>query len=274
MIVEKKITDDFDLKLIADSGQCFRWEEEDNGSYRIIHGNDCLYISPGEKNVYFFEMDEKGNGTDWDNYLDLGENYRKIRRRIDGEKDPFLKVAAKEQKGIRILRQDPWEMLITFIISQNKNIPGIRRCVEKLCEMSGKKLKDIRGKTYYGFPSPKAILDLEEGDLVSCSLGYRCAYVTAAAKAVEGGEIDLDALRDADEEETLDKLISIHGVGKKVASCISLFGLHHIDAFPIDVWIKRILEQEYPDGYPYEEYSPYNGVYQQYMFAYYRKHYG
>ena len=274
MIIEKKINDDFDLKLIADSGQCFRWTRVGEDEYRIIHREDCLYITRKKGNVYLFEFDGRRKGTDWEEYLDLGENYRKIRRRIDGEKDPFLKEASDEEKGIRILRQDPWEMLITFIISQNKNIPGIKKCVEKLCSMCGRKLKDVRGEEYYGFPDPKAIAALGGDSLKSCSLGYRCGYVSAAAEAVICGRLKLEELADADEDETIAKLTSVHGVGNKVASCVSLFGLHHIDAFPIDVWIKRILEQEYPEGYPYEDYSPYNGVYQQYMFAYYRKLYG
>ena len=106
--------------------------------------------------------------------------------------------------------------------------------------------------------------------LAACRLGYRCRYVKAAAADVAEGKLDLDSLRDAPEEETIKGLMSVCGVGVKVANCISLFGLHHIDAFPIDVWIRRILDNEYPSGYPKERYSPYNGIYQQYMFYYYR----
>ena len=268
-----EIKDDFDLKLIAESGQCFRWYEMEDGSYRVIHRGDCLYISRIEKDSYLFEYSSDSE-TDWETYLDLDEDYSRIRRRIDGKKDPFLKEASNDEKGIRILRQDPWEMMISFIISQNKNIPGIRKCIDKLCRMSGEKRVDVRGASYFAFPDAKAIAELSDEDLSSCSLGYRCAYVSAAAKAVRDESIDLDELNDADEGYTMEKLTSVHGIGKKVASCISLFGLHHIDAFPVDVWIKRILDREYPEGYPYEEYSPYNGVYQQYMFAYYRKKYG
>lgn len=266
------INDDFDMDLIADSGQCFRWEKVRDDTYRIINRSDCLYITDLGEGRYGFEYDENA-ATDWKEYLDLEEDYAAIRDRIDAGKDPFLHAAAADQKGIRILRQDPWEMLITFIISQNKNIPGIKRCVENLCRAGGERRTDVRGQEYYAFPDPKATVCLGEETLKSCRLGYRCAYITAAAKAVLDGLVDLDALKDAGEEETIATLTSIHGVGPKVANCISLFGLHHIDAFPRDVWVRRILEQEYPGGYPYDEYSPYNGIYQQYMFAYYRKLY-
>lgn len=269
-----EIKDDFDMKLIAESGQCFRWEKTDDDGYRVISGCDCLYISKKGKDLYELEFDGRRNRTDWEDYLDLGENYRRIRRRIDGKKDPFLKSACTSQKGIRILRQDPWEMLISFIISQNKNIPGIRKCIEKFCRLGGDRRRDIRGVGYYAFPDAKATASMSEEDLKSCSLGYRCAYVKAAAMDVLEGKVDLESLKKAGENETIDTLTQIHGVGKKVASCISLFGLHHIDAFPIDVWVKRILENEYPKGYPYDAYSPYNGVYQQYMFAYYRQLHG
>ena len=161
-------------------------------------------------------------------------------------------------------------MLVSFIISQNKNIPAIRRSIELLTEACGEPKYDQRGELFYAFPTPEALAELGEDELRGCSLGYRCRYVHAAADAVLNGVIDLDSLKEADEEHTIRSLCGLFGVGVKVANCVSLFGLHHIDAFPVDVWVKRILANEYPDGYPYERYRPYNGVYQQYMFAYYR----
>ena len=197
-------------------------------------------------------------------------DYQKIRKRIDRIEDPFLWEAAEHEKGIRILRQDPWEMLITFIISQNKNIPAIRRSVELLAENCGRKLQDLRGQEYYSFPSPDAMACLSEHELLACKLGYRWKYIQSAAKAVLNGGIDLNALQAADEKTTISALTGLYGVGIKVANCVSLFGLHHMDAFPIDVWMKRILTEQYPAGYPYEKYAPFNGICQQYMFAFYR----
>ena len=264
------ITDDFDLDKIADSGQCFRWHKTDADTYKIIAGESCMYITTLGDDRYSLDCTEADFAHLWRDYFDLQANYREIRNRIDPETDPFLSMAAEHEKGIRILRQDHWEMLITFIISQNKNIPAIRRSVELLAESCGEKLQDAKGQEYYGFPYPDAIIALSKQDLLACKLGYRWKYVRMAAEAVLNGDIDLNGLIIADEKTTISTLTRLFGVGVKVANCVSLFGLHHIDAFPIDVWIKRILSEQYPDGYPYEKYSPFNGIYQQYMFAYYR----
>ena len=264
------ITDDFDPDKIADSGQCFRWEKTDRETYRIIAGTSCLYVTDLGGGCWEFDCSEAEFDQFWREYFDFGEDYRSIRGRIDPKQDPFLWTAAEHEKGIRILRQDAWEMLITFIISQNRNIPAIRRSVELLAKSCGEKRMDSRGREYCGFPSPRAVAALSEQELVFCRLGYRCRYVLAAAKAVLNGEICLERLPEADEETAVSALTGLLGVGAKVASCVSLFGLHHTDAFPIDVWMKRILSEQYPDGYPYERYAPYNGVFQQYMFAYYR----
>ena len=271
-----RIADDFDLDMIADSGQCFRWEKKDGLVYRIIAGDRCLYLSAADDDEdrpsECFELDCSQDEFDgfWREYFDLEEDYAAIRGRIDPEEDPFLFRAAEHEKGIRILRQDPWEMLVSFIISQNKNIPAIRRSIELLAEACKDARLDQRGEVFYAFPTPERLASLGEDELRSCSLGYRCGYVHAAAEAVLDGVIDLEALKEADEDYTIRSLCRLYGVGVKVANCVSLFGLHHIDAFPVDVWVKRILANEYPDGYPCERYRPYNGVYQQYMFAYYR----
>ena len=190
-------------------------------------------MTPLGDDRYEFDCTEDEYENRWREYFDLRENYQNIRGRINREEDLFLWQAAEQEKGIRILRQDPWEMLITFIISQNRNIPAIRNSVELLAERCGEKRTDARGADFYAFPEPGALAALPESDLKSCKLGYRCKYVHAAAEAVSNGDIDLNSLLTA-------------------------------------VWIKRVLEEQYPNGYPYEKYSPYNGIYQQYMFAYYR----
>ena len=264
------IEDDFDLQRIADSGQCFRWKALPSGEYRILNGSDCLYIRSLGDARYDVSCDAAEWEARWRPYFDLDLNYSSVRTGIDPDGDPFLWRASQEEKGIRILRQDPWETMITFIISQNKNIPAIRRSVELLCERCGERMIDCRGRVYDAFPSPAQLAALEEPDLKECRLGYRWSYVQGAAAAVCNGSLNMKALQAADEETAVQALMSLKGVGIKVASCVSLFGLHHINAFPQDVWVKRIVKAEYPQGYPFEQYSPYNGIYQQYMFAYYR----
>ena len=272
--MEIHITDDFNLDRIADSGQCFRWRKDDSGAYRIIHKGHCLKIRSLGNAMFRLSCSEDEYREIWHDYFDFGENYRSVRERVSREEDPFLADACEYGKGIRILRQDPWEMLVSFIISQNKNIPAIKKSIELLCETAGKRCENTEQEReddgQLVFPSPEQILSLSDEALAACRLGYRCRYVKAAASDVAEGKLDLDSLRDAPEEETIKGLMSVCGVGVKVANCISLFGLHHIDAFPIDVWIRRILDNEYPSGYPKERYSPYNGIYQQYMFYYYR----
>lgn len=266
-----KITDDFDLKRIADSGQCFRWQPIEADGYRVIHKDYCLCIwKVDDEGNYKLDCTEEEYRDIWSVYLDMEENYRSIREKIDGDTDSFLYEACEHECGIRILRQDPWEALISFIISQNRNIPAIKASIEKMCERAGEKHIDSRGESYYTFPRPEAIVSMSDEALAECKLGYRDKYIRNTAQAVAYGELDLDSISVGTDDEILSKLMDIYGVGKKVASCMLLFGLHHLDAFPVDVWIKRVLETEYVDGYPYDTYSPYNGVYQQYMFAYYR----
>ncbi|SEA11357.1 N-glycosylase/DNA lyase [Lachnospiraceae bacterium NK3A20] len=269
-IVTIHIEDDLDLDRIAESGQCFRWEKTGAQAYRIIAGKDCLYIAALGDGRFELDCTEEEFRDRWRDYFDLTENYRGIRERIDKGLDPFLWEAAKAEQGIRILRQDPWETLISFIISQNRNIPAIRRSVAMLSESCGEKHLDSRGREYYAFPDPETIAELPDEALTACKLGYRSKYVHAAAEAVAAGKINLESLLFSNEEITIKALTGLYGVGVKVANCVSLYGLHHINAFPVDVWVKRILSEQYPDGYPFERYSPYNGIYQQYMFAYYR----
>ena len=271
-----RITDDFDLERIAESGQCFRWTKmkenaagkcPSGSTWRILAKDSCLYITELGDGNYELDCTEAEYESFWRDYFDLREDYRSIRSRIDPDKDPFLHEASEREAGIRILRQDPFEMLITFIISQNRNIPGIRRSVELLAEACGEKKTDSRGETFFAFPEAEAIAALTEDVLADCRLGYRCLYVHAAAQAAAEGRIDLEALKTAGEEETIKTLTGLYGVGIKVANCVSLFGLHHVNAFPVDVWIKRVLAEHYPEGYPFERYAPYNGIFQQYLFA-------
>jgi N-glycosylase/DNA lyase len=266
----KQINDDFDLERIAQSGQCFRWHPQADGSYRIMRGEACVYVEQLDSTHFRFDCDEVAFKEVWRDYFDLNESYSAIRARVDEESDPFLWRASECEKGIRILRQDPWETLISFIISQNRNIPAICRSIELLAEAAGEEAEDRRGRMYRCFPSAEAVASLTQDVLLRCKLGYRWKYVKSAAEAILEGLVDLEALKNVTDEEAMASLVQLPGVGPKVASCVALFGLRQLDAFPVDTWMKKVLSNEYPQGYPFEKYSPYNGIFQQYLFAYYR----
>ena len=265
------IEDDFDLAAIAGSGQCFRWESPDVERWRIVHGGQCLYISRVGERTYELDCDETSFESVWRTYFDLETCYGDVRKMIDPEADPFLFRAAETGKGIRILRQDPWETAVSFIISQNRNIPAIKRSVEMLCRIAGERRTDNRNAPFYTFPTPQAIVSVSQEDLTRCRLGYREKYVMTAAQAAAEGRFSPERMETLSDGELIEALCGLYGVGAKVASCIALFGFHRLDAFPVDTWIRKALENEYPDGFPADRYRPFNGVYQQYIFAYYRE---
>ena len=269
--MEIHIDDDFDLDRIHRSGQCFRWQRLPDGTFRIPAGDRCLYIGSRGDGDYILDCSEAEFDAFWKAYFDLDEDYAAIRARIDPDTDPFLAQAAESGRGIRILRQDPWETLVSFIISQNRNIPAIRRSVELLCAAAGQERRDSRGETYHAFPSPEKILRLGGRGLAECRLGYRDSYVLAAAQAAVGGALSFGKMAALDDEAVIGELTKLYGVGVKVASCAALFGLHRVNVFPVDTWMKKALKNEYPNGYPVEKYRPYNGVFQQYIFFRYRR---
>lgn len=264
------IADDFDLEKIADSGQCFRFNRCKDG-YSVVAQDKYLFIKKCSEKEYELDCSQKDFDCFWKRYFDLDTSYSGIRGLIEKEEDEYLYRAAEFGKGIRILQQDPWEMLISFIISQRKNIPAIKASIEKLCKLSGKKIAvDPEGNDVYSFPSAEDLSKVTPEELSACSLGYRDKYVHRAALDVASGVCRLDDYRGLTDEELMEKLLELYGVGVKVANCEILFGYHRLDAFPKDVWINKVLEAHYPDGFLFEKYRPYNGVMQQYLFFYSR----
>ncbi|MCC6095461.1 MAG: hypothetical protein LIV24_10655 [Eubacterium sp.] len=264
--MQVEITDDFDLKKIADSGQCFRWTRTEGG-YRIVAGGHVLEIGKiGDGQQFELNCSEDVYEQFWKHYFDLDLQYAAIRAKIDPERDPYLYKAAACGRGIRILNQNPWEMLITFIISQRKNIPAIRLSVEKLCKLSGNKIDEDN----WAFPGPDRLASLPEAQLLGCGLGYRVKYIQRVARAAADGEIDFDRMAKLPDKDLRDELMKLYGVGVKVANCEMLFGFHRLDSFPEDVWVLRLLQEQYPDGFPFSLYRPYNGIMQQYLFWYRR----
>ena len=253
-----KVTSEYlDLDQIADSGQVFRWKKLEDGY--LLLSTDKAVVARQEDNKITVFCDEEDKY--WKNYLDLSTDYGKIIESIN-PKDVYLTKAAKAGKGIRILRQDFWEMLVSFIISQNNNIPRIKKTIEGLCEGFGTK-KSIGDEIYYAFPT---IEQLKGKSLADFGLGYRQRYLE---KLVSDG-VDEKWYQSLDYMEAKKQLKSIVGVGEKVASCVALFGLHHLNAFPIDTWMKKIQNEIYQGNFDLESYGKYAGVLQQYMFYYAR----
>lgn len=259
------------LEKIAESGQCFRWERLGDGAFRIPHKNACLTIRPLGAGRFSLDCPEEEFNALWKPYFDLETDYAFINGRIDAGDDPFLYASMTDQRGIRILRQDAWEMLITSIITQNRNIPAIQRSVALLCALGGERKTDRAGNAYFTFPTPAQLCAMDGESLRQCRLGYRESYVRKAAESVCSGALCLKSLSSLPDEACREVLLRQYGIGEKVAACVMLFGLHRLNAFPRDVWMNRVLMAQYPSGFPFDRYAPYNGVYQQYLFAYYRK---
>jgi len=266
-----------DMKKIAESGQIFRFNVYDD-EYSLVAGDKLLFIKEDDDG-YILSCSESEFEEFWIDYFDLRLDYSDFEKNIP-EDDLFLTNAAEYSYGIRILNQDKWEMLISFIISQRKSIPAIKSSIEKLARTYGKKIdmqvpdfiKNIdKNSEFFAFPTPKALADASIDDLNACSLGYRSPYIEASAKAVYRGDIDLEALSCLDDNELLAALMSLKGVGIKVANCVALFGYHRIAAFPIDVWIKRMIDEHYEGEFPLKLYDGYAGVIQQYIFYYGRE---
>ncbi len=267
-----EIEDDFDLAKIADSGQCFRVRVFDGGIYRFITGGHVVYIRFLKENKYAVCCHKDSWEHIWADYFDLSRNYRSIRENAVGRGD-FVGRAADAGSGIRILRQDTWEMLVTFIISQRKSIPAIAKAVENLCVKYGKKI-ETDYEVLYAFPGPMELSGASAEELNACGLGYRTAYVMDAARQVASGELDLSALKAYGDEELFARLLKVHGVGKKVANCVCLFGYGRMGRVPVDVWINRAISQECEGKNPFLEFGDDAGIIQQYVFYYERNQNG
>ena len=261
-IIIKNVTS-FDLLDTLDCGQAFRWKQLDNGHWQGIAHSKVLEVSKIDNDIILHSTTIEDFKNIWINYFDLERDYDSIIEVF--MQDSVLKKAIEFSSGIRILNQDPWEALCSFIISQNNNIPRIKGIIERLCENFGDKLSD----GLYSFPSAERISKLSVDDLSVVRCGFRAKYILDAAQKVYSKQIDLDALFNTDYQTALDTLTTIYGVGAKVANCTLLFGLKHIEALPIDVWIKKALSSLYGGNLP-DYLTPYAGIAQQYIFNYAR----
>lgn len=255
--------DMINIPLTLDCGQAFRWKECGENMFRAPVKGHVITVSQTGGRIEF----SSSCGADTlkalvTEYFDLNRNYTGIEKIIS--KDRYVAEGMQTCRGIRILRQDPFEALISFIISQNNNVPRIKGIIETLCRSFGRELE----YGLYSFPEPETLANLTEEDLAVLHSGYRAAYIIDASKKVVSGEINLDILSSVDDNICNEKLLSIKGVGGKVAACVMLFGLGKLNAFPMDVWMKRVVKVLYPDSPDFiSSFEGYAGVAQQYLFV-------
>jgi N-glycosylase/DNA lyase len=265
--------ENFNLEQIAESGQCFRMNRIGAEQYSLIAYGRYLELKQMSKDTVWLNCTEEEFQDVWKEYFDLDYDYGRVVRELVHGKDDFLRKAADYGYGIRILRQGFFEMMISFIISQNKNIPAIKSCIEALCRQYGAPITEgvPKGTELYAFPTPEALANAGREELRGLKVGYRDAYIISAAQAVVQGKLVYDQLRSSTGTQAMKALMEIHGIGEKVASCICLYGLHQIGIYPVDVWIKRILSEIYQEEFDAKQYDGYMGIIQQYMFYYIRK---
>lgn len=255
----------FDLEQTLDCGQCFRWTKNDDGSFSGVINNVFATVSY-EDGTLTIESESEIDEKLFYDYFDLSLDYAKIKDDLS-KIHPVLAEASTYAGGIRILNQDTFEALITFIISQNNNIGRIKGIVERLCENFGEKVDD----NHYAFPTPERLANLGPDDLSVIRAGFRHRYIIDAAKKVYEKEVDLENIKNLSYDDAKKELMKITGVGVKVADCVLLFGFHRLESFPLDVWMKRAMSVLFSDMSP-EVFGEYGGIAQQYIFHYSRMH--
>ena len=268
---------DFDPTHTFECGQCFRWTREEDGSYTgIVRGRVANISSKGA--VIEIKNSTPGDFENiWFDYLDLGRDYSAVR--ADISRDDTMRRAVAFGSGIRLLRQDTWETLISFIISANNRIPMIKKVVASIAGAYGEEVR-YDGRSWFSFPGPEKLADCSLKSLELCKAGFRCKYILETARLIASGEFDLQKLKTTDREEARKLLVQLPGVGYKVADCTLLFSGTRPDVFPTDVWVKRVMEELYFKRqatfkeiwqFAQDYFGEYAGLAQQYLFYYARE---
>ena len=236
--------DSFELEHIFDCGQCFRWNKQDDDSYIGVINSGVLKVSKNKNRVVFEGILEGDINSIIYDYFDLGTNYDEIKREFS-KIDDSMKKSVDFGYGIRILNQDLWEMIISFIISANNNIPRIKGRIERISEKCGEKIT-WNGKDYYLFPTVEKLSKLSVSDLRSLGTGFRDKRIYKTTQMILNNEVSIDKLTKMKNTlEIREELLKLDGVGEKVADCIMLFALKRYDSFPIDVWVRRVMNTLY-----------------------------
>lgn len=277
MKFSKNLTpEEFNPEVIMNSGQVFRMKRETAGAdgtpdtYSACSGdNDIYFYLNKETDTWDFVCDES-SWDFWQSYFDFSTDYVKYNDAIRKSDDKFLKEALKDSFGMRILRQDLWEVFISYVISQNNNIPKIKKSIQTLCD---------RYSDGIHFPKPEALAFIPEAELTDgTALGYRADYIIGISKTVVDGKLDIKAISQKPYQEAYESLLKIKGIGPKVANCIMLYGFHFMESYPIDTWMKKIITEDYAQysqreylDYINTVYSGYQGYVQQLQFYHKRK---
>ena len=274
----------FEPRDIFECGQCFRWNVQEDGSYTGVFGKNVLNVKKNNANVIITGECKNDIEKECIQYFDLNRDYEKIKEELS-KVDDNLKKSIEYGKGIRILNQDLWEVIISFIISANNNIPRIKGIIERMCKKYGEKIT-FSGAEYYTFPTPEQLENATIADFRNLGMGFRDKYIYQTTKMINEKIVDLDELKNMkDTSEMRKKLLLLPGVGPKVADCILLFSsLSRLDVFPIDVWVRRVMNDLYIheeiesnvskkqiEGIAKEKFGNLEGIAQQYLFYWKRE---
>ena len=257
---------DLGLAETLDCGQSFRWRQEEDGSFSGIAFGRELRLGWEGNSLLLHRVTLEEFDQIWRAYFDLDFDYGTLKREL-AKISPSMAEATRYAPGMRLLRQEPWEALCSFILSQNNNIPRIKGIITRMCEQFGESLPGGG----YAFPTPQAIAGQEPERLQPLRAGFRAKYLMDAARKVADGEIDLNRTAALPLDEARAELQKIQGIGPKVAECVLLYGMHRLEAFPMDVWMKRAMGVLFPGENP-SLFGKYAGIAQQYLFHYSRMH--
>lgn len=268
---------DFDIGQTLECGQCFHFKKLSDNDYGVSAYGRLLHISQSKDTVTFYKTTAKDFENIWRKYFDLDRDYAQIKQFLIS-RDARLSEPIQKMQGVRLLNQDFFETLISFIISQNKQIVHIKQIVAEISRRFGTYLGSIAGQDFYSFPDMETLRQVREEELRACRTGFRAPYICDAVRRVYDGEVNAQVLMQQPLDECRESLMQIKGVGVKVANCVMLFGLGRREAFPVDVWIKRIMETIYFEGqatqnaqieqFAARQFGAYGGYAQQYLFYY------
>ena len=266
----------FNLEKTFTCGQCFRFDKKEDGKWFGVVNDKELTLLQEDEDVILENVSQKEFEDFWYYYFDLDRNYEEINNAFSN--NPILNTALNYGKGIRILKQEPWEALCSFIISQNNNIPRIKGIIERFCELFGKEII-YKDKKYYTFPKASELRGIKTDDLAPLRAGFRDKYIVDAVNKVNSGEVSLDLIKTSDTSVAREELLKIKGVGRKVSDCVLLFGAGKREVFPVDVWVKRVMNELYYDelsdgdifAFADKKFGKNAGLAQQYLFYYMRE---